>query len=224
MPTAPITIPDPKDKVAFGRYLVIGRAECYGCHSPDITKVDFNDPEKTPGHLGGGFEMADATGAKIVTANLTFDETGLGGWSEQEFAQTVRTGFRKDHTLLQYPMPRYFEFTDDELSAIYAYLQSVPKVSRPRAPRPTTPAVAASDPPGRALYFKYQCQACHGDLGKGVCDLRGAAKKYSDDKQLIAWIRDPSKLLPDTKMPTWEGVIAEADYQPLCDWVRKLAQ
>jgi len=224
MPAAAILVPDPKDKVAFGRYLVLGRAECYGCHSPDITKVNFDDPEKTPGHLGGGFEMADAAGNKVFSANITFDETGLAGWSEQQLAQTLRTGFRADHTLLSYPMPRYFEFTDDELSAIYAYLQSVPKVSRPRSPRPAAVPVAASEPPGKQLYFKYQCQACHGDVGKGVCDLRGAHKKYADDKQLIAWIRDPSKLLADTKMPTWEGVIAEADYQPLCEWVRKLGQ
>jgi mono/diheme cytochrome c family protein len=223
MPTAPIVIPDKSDKVAFGRYLVLGRAECYGCHSPDITKVNFADPEKTDGHLGGGWEMADATGAKIVTANITFDETGLAGWSEADFATALRSGFRKDHSLLRYPMPRYFEFTDDEVSAIYAYLQQVPKVHRERAPRVAAPIpVASPEHPGKQLYYKYQCQSCHGELGTGVCDLRGAHKKYPTDDALIAWIRDPSKLLPDTKMPTWNGVIAEADYQPLCDWVRKL--
>jgi mono/diheme cytochrome c family protein len=224
MPTAPILMPDPKDKLAFGRYLVLGRGECFGCHSSDITKVNFQEPEKTPGFLGGGWQMNDSAGAAIFTANITFDETGIGGWSEQDFTQTLRSGFRKDHTLLQYPMPKYSEFTDEELSAMYAYLQSVPKVNRPRSPRPATPAVAATEPPGKQLFFKYQCQACHGNAGVGVCDLRGAHKKYATDKDLIAWIRDPSKLLPETKMPTWEGVIAEADYQPLCDYVRKLGQ
>jgi mono/diheme cytochrome c family protein len=223
MPTQPILVPDAKDKVAFGRYLVLGRGECFGCHSPDITKVNAADPEKTEGHLGGGFVMSDATGAPIPSANITFDETGIGGWSEAEFARTLRTGFRKDQSLLRYPMPRYFEFTDDEVSAIYAYLQSVPKVHRPRPPQPQV-AIVDGALPGKKLYYRYQCQACHGDNGQGVCDLRGAHRKYPADDALIAWIRDPSKLLPSTKMPTWDGIIAEADYAPLCAYVRTLGQ
>jgi mono/diheme cytochrome c family protein len=225
MPTAPITVPDPKDRVAYGRYLVLGRVECYGCHSPDITKVNFDDPEKTEGHMSGGWIMSDATGAKITTANLTFDESGLAGWSEADFITTVQTGFRKDHSPVRYPMPRYQELTNDELSAIYAYLQTVPKVHKPRPPVPAPSSlVAASDPAGKKLYYQYQCQGCHGEMGVGVCDLRGAHKKYPTDEALIGWIRDPSKVIPETKMPTWNGVIAEADYKPLCDWVRQLGQ
>lgn len=84
--------------------------------------------------------------------------------------------------------------------------------------------VTASADAGSVAFHKYGCYSCHGETGFGVCDLRGADKKYPDDSSLVAWIRDPSKTVPDSKMPTWNGIIQEKDYPALCTYVRELGR
>lgn len=91
-------------------------------------------------------------------ANLTPDPTGLGGWTEAQFAKAMREGWLKGtegtRKLLP-PMPwqGYQHLTDDELKAIFAYLQSVPAVEN---------AVSAPVPPAG---MPPQADAEHGAEG-----------------------------------------------------------
>ena len=76
------------------------------------------------------------------TANLTPDkETGLGDWTFEQFVQTLRTGRHqgKGRPILP-PMPyfNYAKATDEDLAAIFAYLQSIPAVNN-RVPQPIDP-------------------------------------------------------------------------------------
>jgi mono/diheme cytochrome c family protein len=53
----------------------------------------------------------------------------LGGWSESEFIDTMRSGRTPDGRLLAaefMPWPRYAQMSDTELRAIFAYLETVP--------------------------------------------------------------------------------------------------
>ena len=67
------------------------------------------------------------------SANLTPDEeTGIGDWTEEEFIGAVRTGTHRGigRPILP-PMP-WFNLamaTDEDLQAIFAYLQSIPAVA-----------------------------------------------------------------------------------------------
>src|SRR5262249_5048303 len=83
------------------------------------------------------------------TANLTPDkETGLGNWTKESFAQTIRTGRhlgRGRPILPPMPIPAYKNFTDDELGAIFTYLQTIPALKN-RVPDPLPPPAA---PAGR---------------------------------------------------------------------------
>jgi hypothetical protein len=77
------------------------------------------------------------------TANLTPDrETGLGTWTEQNFIDTIRKGRQMGtgRALLP-PMPAAMiaNFSDEDLAAIFAYLQSLPAVKN-RVPEPLPPA------------------------------------------------------------------------------------
>lgn len=76
------------------------------------------------------------------TANLTPDPTGLSGWTEDQFIQTMRTGkhLGVGRPILP-PMPWYDigQLTDDDLRALYAYLRSLKPVSNP-VPAPLPPA------------------------------------------------------------------------------------
>ena len=158
--------------------------------------------------------MPDMNGRIVNTANITPDpETGIGKWTEDEFVRAVRFGVRPDNTVVVYPMVPFPELTDDESRAIYAYLRTVPPIKNAVA-RPAVVAPAGGDA-GRAAYYRYGCNGCHGDTGVGAYDLRKGAKDFPTDEQLIAYIRHPEIAKPGVKMPTWDGVIAEEDYARL---------
>ncbi len=220
-PQTPIAAPDPADTIALGRYLVQGRAVCYPCHSADFAKLDEAVPERSAGYLGGGNAMPDLTGRIVKTANITPDqETGIGKWSEDQFVRLLRSGVRPDATVIAYPMVPYPELSDAEARAIFAYLRTVPPIKN-AVPRTAATTVAGTDA-GPAAYYRYGCNGCHGDTGVGLYDLRKGASDFATDEALIAYIKHPETYKPGVKMPTWDGVIAEADYAPLATHVRAL--
>jgi mono/diheme cytochrome c family protein len=222
-PTGPIVAPPREDAVAYGRYLVQGKGQCFGCHSADFSTVDDLEPEKSAGYLGGGNAMPDLVGRVVKTANITPDpETGIGRWSEDEFVRAVRYGVRPDRSVLVYPMLPRPELTDEEVRAVYAYLRTVPPIRN--AVSRTPAAVVAGAAGGRAAYYRYSCNTCHGDTGVGLYDLRKGARDFATDEELIAYIRHPERLRPGIKMPTWDGIIAEEDYPPLAAFVRSLGE
>lgn len=74
--------------------------------------------------------------------NLTPDkETGLGSWTEEMFIKALRTGKHQGtgRAILP-PMPWYWYqyMTDDDLKAVFAYLQSLPPIKNP-IPEPLPP-------------------------------------------------------------------------------------
>lgn len=62
--------------------------------------------------------------------NLTPDEeTGLGAWEQDEFRQVLREGVRPDGTAVdptKMPWPAFQHLTDEEITALWLYLQSIP--------------------------------------------------------------------------------------------------
>jgi len=121
--------PDPSDKVAYGGYLVNAVAHCFECHTPmgpqgpDFSKLG-----------GGGMTIELAPGLTAVTANITPDpETGIGKWSDAEITAAITKGVRPDGGHLSPPMPSpwFGNMTKDDVSAIVAYLRTIPAVSNP---------------------------------------------------------------------------------------------
>jgi mono/diheme cytochrome c family protein len=156
------------DPVARGEYLVTF-AGCNDCHTPMILGPD--GPMRDPDHMLAGhpeelvmppapppsgpwaasvsatFTAWNGPWGTSFTANLTpDDETGLGTWDRQTFIDTIRNGrhLGRGRPLLP-PMPYEMirALTDDDLGAIYAYLQSIPAVKN-RVPAPIPPAQPAS--------------------------------------------------------------------------------
>jgi len=154
------------DKVARGKYLVTTSA-CNDCHTPwkmgvngpepDMSRMLSGHPEKmdlpTPPTPSGPWVMS-AAGTNTAwagpwgisfTANLTPDkETGLGKWTLRDFKNTIRSGRhlgRGRPILPPMPIPMYRNFTDEDLEAIYAYLQTIPPVQN-HVPEPLPPAAA----------------------------------------------------------------------------------
>lgn len=128
-PEKTIVAPLPSDKLAYGRYLVNGKWECFTCHSASFETNNLDEPEKSKGYLGGGNPMKDTHGNSAISANITPDrETGIGAWTEAQFAEALRFGKRPDGRSLSPLMPPMTTFSDEEVSAIWAYLQTVPTI------------------------------------------------------------------------------------------------
>ena len=129
-PLVPGAQPDPatSDAVTYGRYLVVGRYQCYDCHSKAFKSNNALHPEQSVGYLGGGNLLVDAQGQPIRSRNITGDaKTGIGQWTPAQLAAALCDG-QSPHGPLRAPMPKYAAMTDAETQAIYAYLQSVPKL------------------------------------------------------------------------------------------------
>ncbi len=130
MPQQPIPEPDTTDQVALGRYVANDVIACFGCHSGDVTEFNEMEPEKTGNFLGGGGIMLDMDGeTPVPVANITMDkETGIGNWTEQQFADAVRFGKKPQGGLLHYPMTPHAALSEKEIKAIFAYLKTVPVI------------------------------------------------------------------------------------------------
>ena len=138
--------PDPKDSVAYGKYLV-NMGSCAACHTPvdahhqPIPGKDFAGGQIFPClnsrwlcHPGGGV---------LRVPNITPDkDTGIGNWSKQDFiarfagwrgeagkAQMHKLDLDKGDYLELMPYREYSGMTDQDLGAIYDYLRTVPPVN-----------------------------------------------------------------------------------------------
>ncbi|MDX1665945.1 MAG: c-type cytochrome [Saprospiraceae bacterium] len=128
-PEEEIIAPPKTDKVAYGQYIATGAVECFGCHSADFTTNNLLEPEKSAGYMGGGNTLLNSQGEPVLSANITMHpEHGLAGWTEAQFMQAVRFGKRPDGIPLSDAMPTFTTFTDEDLSAVWAYLQTVPQI------------------------------------------------------------------------------------------------
>lgn len=159
-------------RIDRGKYLatIVG---CNDCHTP--WKMGANGPEPDMSRMLSGHPEAMklppppkpsgpwiATGSATFTAwagpwgvtytaNLTPDKnTGLGIWTEDMFLKAMKLGKHMGTSReIQPPMPWlwYSKMTDDDLKAIFAYLQSIPPIVNhvpdyepPAGPPPGAPA------------------------------------------------------------------------------------
>ncbi len=98
----------------YGEYMV-NTNDCHLCHGEQ---------------LNGG-KHANPT-IKVISPNLT-PGGELAGWTEEDFVNTIRTGKTPGgHELNDDLMPwkSYSNMSDDELKAIFKYLQSLPKLAQ----------------------------------------------------------------------------------------------
>lgn len=125
-PEQPIQRPDTNNPVALGKYIVDGQIACYACHSKDFKTMNELDPPRSEGYCGGGNPLLNLEGETVLSSNITFDASGIGTYTEQEFIDAVKYGRKKGGGLLRYPMVPHTGLTDTEVKGIYAYLKTIP--------------------------------------------------------------------------------------------------
>ena len=158
-------------KVERGKYLLtIGG--CHDCHSPktftpegipvpDETRLlsghpagetlpDFRAESVAPGRwvlFNNGLTAAVGPWGVTYAANLTpDDQTGIGLWTEEVFVNALRTGKHMGAgrpILPPMPWPNLKDAREEDLSAIFAYLKSLPAVKN-AVPAPVSAKEMAS--------------------------------------------------------------------------------
>ena len=165
MPGAALAQESATGDVQRGEYIVTSTG-CHDCHTPFIMGSNGPEPDMTRMLSGHPQEIVVEAPAQVpepwgmaalptntawsgpwgvsFTANLTPDpETGvLRDYTEAQFIEAMRTGRHKGQgrpILPPMPWPAFGQMTDEDLSAIYAYLQQIPPV-RNQVPEPLPPA------------------------------------------------------------------------------------
>ena len=108
-------------EVEYGRYMLTV-ADCAACHT------DRNGGES----FAGGRPIETPFGV-IVSSNITPDrETGIGSWTDDDFADALQKGFSKDgHQIYPaMPYPYYTHMTRRDVDAIHAYLKTLKPVHK----------------------------------------------------------------------------------------------
>lgn len=163
-------------EVARGRYIFGATGGC-GCHT--VPK----------GSVNAGGRRYDGPFGTVYSSNITPDrQTGIGEWTDEQIVTAIRLGRRPngERLLPVHPYPVFNGMTGDDLTALVAFLKTVPPVNqanRPKrisvplfetvflptwlaafAPRETPPTKAPSSGVARGEYLVRavgHCGECH---------------------------------------------------------------
>lgn len=107
-----------KDSIKRGEYVAL-TSDCVACHQTKDRKED----------LSGGFAVETPFGT-LYSSNITPDkETGIGNWTEQQFADAVMNGKGPNGPLYPaMPYTSYVKMTDQDIHDLWNYLQTVTPV------------------------------------------------------------------------------------------------
>jgi mono/diheme cytochrome c family protein len=167
------------DLVKRGDYLVNGILTCGNCHTPKGPTGDIMDKA-----FSGGLSWDDPP-FKVTAPNITQDkETGIGNYTDGELKQLMRKGIKRNGAPAAMVMPSGFYeiMTDDDLSAVIAYLRTIKPIKNavpdpiykmaqghpipPGGESPYTEAML-SDNVKRGFYVATiaHCMECHTPMG-----------------------------------------------------------
>lgn len=109
-----VTAPEKAVSAEYGQYLVT-ISGCYDCHAQNLS--------------GGAYPQP---GVSLIVPNIT-PGGEVGAWTEDQFITTIQTGITPsghplDAELMPWPQIRLS--SDDELKAIWMYLQTVPAMAQ----------------------------------------------------------------------------------------------
>ncbi|WOK08474.1 c-type cytochrome [Imperialibacter roseus] len=134
MPAAasPKKMPDPKNVVEYGAY-VANAAGCAECHTKQENGTVVGEL------FAGGFEFNMGNGYMVSSMNITPHETGIGKWTKAAFIQRFKlytdttyvlpdVDMAKGEFQTVMPWTMYAGMTEQDLGAIYEYLQTIDPV------------------------------------------------------------------------------------------------
>jgi mono/diheme cytochrome c family protein len=152
-----------------GAYLVDAAGHCGECHTPRNLLQAMDQRQKFAGGVAEGW----------IAYNITSDPTsGVGGWSAEELAAYLRTGYAHGRGAASGPMGEAVDLslamlTPSDIAAIVTYLRSVRPVRSDALPAPAgaaaaSPEVASAENAKGMRVFEGNCASCHAWTGAGA--------------------------------------------------------
>jgi mono/diheme cytochrome c family protein len=118
------------EQVLKGEYL-LRAGGCVACHTEKAPDAPF---------LAGG-RVIESPFGRFLGPNITPDpETGIGAWTERDFQRALRHGQSPSgrHYYPAFPYTSYTRMKPEDVSALWAYLQTVEPVRRENRPHELT--------------------------------------------------------------------------------------
>jgi mono/diheme cytochrome c family protein len=162
-----------------GAYLVEGLAHCSSCHSPRGLMM-----QEVGGKAFAGGSLGDWYAPNITSHPIS----GIGGWTDDELAQYLKTGRvagkgQAGGGMAEAVTNSLSKLRDEDISAIVTYLRTVPAVADKDATRAAFAWGDAANTPGEqpvrgtdaplasgAVLYSGLCASCHGSRGEGSQD------------------------------------------------------
>jgi alcohol dehydrogenase (quinone), cytochrome c subunit len=224
--------------VARGAYLVEGPGHCGTCHTPralTLQEKALND--SSPAFLAGG-PVIDGWVAVNLRGNAG---DGLGSWSKQDIAATLRTARNKEQTVIGSAMSDVVvhstsQLTDEDILAIASYLKTLSPAPKDLSRYSADPATAAALAAGRetsrgAELYDDNCAACHRTDGGGspnvLPKIAGNSTVLSADADSLIRLVLTGSSLPGTAgapsplgMPGFGWRLSNAEIAQLLTFIR----
>jgi mono/diheme cytochrome c family protein len=155
-----------------GAYLAEALAHCGECHTPRNLAFALDNRKKFGGAVTAGWRAY----------NISEDgASGVGQWSDDDLIAYLSAGHAQGHGTASGPMGEavsesFSHLADEDITAIVAYVRSVPATTSPDLPATLAPAAPASHKEGVASanahgkqVFEGACMSCH--TWSGVADI-----------------------------------------------------
>jgi mono/diheme cytochrome c family protein len=192
-----------------GAYLAEALTHCGDCHTPRNLAQALNNRRKFAGAVTAGWRAYNITADPV---------SGIGGWSDAELTEYLRSGHAAGRGLAGGPMAEEIDvstsrLTEADRSALITYLRSIPPLHASDLPASKTAPASDSpqslqaglDPRGKEI-FAGVCASCHS--WSGVSLLTNYATLTGDRA-----VNDPSAInvaqivLSGERRQTSDGVV-----------------
>jgi cytochrome c553 len=115
----PVTIPTDAEAIERGRHLAMSRG-CVDCHGKDFA---------------GAKVIEDGAMGRVYGSNLTAGAGGLAGYRDEDWVRAIRHGVKRDgHAVFIMPSDEYSHLGDADVSALVAFMKTLPPVDRASVP------------------------------------------------------------------------------------------
>ncbi len=175
----------PTDNASIEEGKRLASIYCIECHDQNLAGKNYSD---------------DPSVVFLDTANLTAGEGGVGSfYTNEDWVRAIRHGVNPDgRALFVMPSQYFYNFSDEDLGQIIAYLKSAPSENRTAqettygflgkvliglglfedvisaevidhdGPRPIAPDAEGSVEFGNYLVDTFRCKSCHGESLSGL--------------------------------------------------------
>jgi mono/diheme cytochrome c family protein len=213
-----------------GAYLAEALAHCGECHTPRNLAFALDNRKKFAGALTAGWRAFNISSDKA---------TGIGGWRDEDLAAYLAIGHADGHGTASGPMGEavdhsFSHLATEDISAVVAYLRTVPAVATPDQPATPAPPAPAShregggsaDAHGKML-FEGACVSCHGWTGESpispFATFSGAlaVNDPSGTNVVQVVLSGTRRLTPQdaVSMPAFGGAYSDAEIAALANYV-----